>query len=185
MLTAPTLDKLQHLKLDAMAHAWTEQQQHAPLSSLRRLTTPSVAALRSRSADRRAHDAAISLPTMSEMRIDTVIWPGSRCRTLDASPSISWATPSDQNTRRAPRTLQRSTAFEKGHRLHQDGDPARVAAWEPSAVGGVVSRLRLCSRRRPGYLLICWSLARRLRGVPQRSFDLGCRDRVFRGGRSR
>ena len=34
MLTAPTLDKLQHLKLDAMAHAWTEQQQHAELTSL-------------------------------------------------------------------------------------------------------------------------------------------------------
>ena len=29
MLTAPTLEKLQHLKLDAMAHAWSEQQQHA------------------------------------------------------------------------------------------------------------------------------------------------------------
>ena len=34
MLTAPTLDKLQALKLDAMAHAWTEQQQHAELTSL-------------------------------------------------------------------------------------------------------------------------------------------------------
>ena len=34
MLTAPTLDKLQQLKLDAMAHAWTEQQQHAALTSL-------------------------------------------------------------------------------------------------------------------------------------------------------
>ena len=34
MLTAPTLDKLQTLKLDAMAHAWTEQQQHAELTSL-------------------------------------------------------------------------------------------------------------------------------------------------------
>ena len=33
MLTAPTLDKLQQLKLDAMAHAWTEQQQHAELTS--------------------------------------------------------------------------------------------------------------------------------------------------------
>jgi DNA replication protein DnaC len=34
MLTAPTLDKLQQLKLDAMAHAWTEQHQHAELTSL-------------------------------------------------------------------------------------------------------------------------------------------------------
>ncbi|HEU5323219.1 MAG TPA: ATP-binding protein, partial [Methylomirabilota bacterium] len=34
MLTAPTLDKLQHLKLDAMAQAWTEQHQHAALTSL-------------------------------------------------------------------------------------------------------------------------------------------------------
>ena len=34
MLTAPTLEKLQHLKLDAMAHAWSEQQQHAELTSL-------------------------------------------------------------------------------------------------------------------------------------------------------
>jgi len=34
MLTAPTLDKLQSLKLDAMAHAWTEQQQQAELTSL-------------------------------------------------------------------------------------------------------------------------------------------------------
>ena len=34
MLTAPTLDKLQPLKLDAMAHAWSEQQQHAELTSL-------------------------------------------------------------------------------------------------------------------------------------------------------
>ena len=34
MLTAPTLDKLQSLKLDAMAHAWSEQQQHAALTSL-------------------------------------------------------------------------------------------------------------------------------------------------------
>jgi DNA replication protein DnaC len=34
MLTAPTLDQLQQLKLDAMAHAWTEQQQHAELTSL-------------------------------------------------------------------------------------------------------------------------------------------------------
>ena len=34
MLTAPTLDKLQALKLDAMAHAWSEQQQHAELTSL-------------------------------------------------------------------------------------------------------------------------------------------------------
>jgi DNA replication protein DnaC len=34
MLTAPTLEKLQHLKLDAMAHAWGEQQQHAEMTSL-------------------------------------------------------------------------------------------------------------------------------------------------------
>jgi len=34
MLTAPTLEKLQQLKLDAMAQAWTEQQQHAELTSL-------------------------------------------------------------------------------------------------------------------------------------------------------
>ena len=34
MLTAPTLEKLQSLKLDAMAHAWTEQHQHAALTSL-------------------------------------------------------------------------------------------------------------------------------------------------------
>jgi hypothetical protein len=34
MLTAPTLDKLQQLKLDAMAHAWSEQQQHAAVTSL-------------------------------------------------------------------------------------------------------------------------------------------------------
>jgi DNA replication protein DnaC len=34
MLTAPTLDKLQQLKLDAMAQAWTEQQQQAALTSL-------------------------------------------------------------------------------------------------------------------------------------------------------
>jgi IstB-like ATP binding protein len=34
MLTAPTLEKLQHLKLDAMAHAWSEQQQHAEMTSL-------------------------------------------------------------------------------------------------------------------------------------------------------
>ncbi len=33
-LTAPTLDKLQSLKLDAMAHAWTEQHHHAELTSL-------------------------------------------------------------------------------------------------------------------------------------------------------
>jgi DNA replication protein DnaC len=34
MLTAPTLEKLQYLKLDAMAHAWGEQQQHAEMTSL-------------------------------------------------------------------------------------------------------------------------------------------------------
>ena len=34
MLTAQTLEKLQHLKLDAMAHAWSEQQQHAEMTSL-------------------------------------------------------------------------------------------------------------------------------------------------------
>jgi hypothetical protein len=34
MLTAPTLEKLQQLKLDAMAHAWTEQHQQAALSGL-------------------------------------------------------------------------------------------------------------------------------------------------------
>lgn len=34
MLTAPTLEKLQHLKLDAMAHAWSEQQQHADMMGL-------------------------------------------------------------------------------------------------------------------------------------------------------
>jgi hypothetical protein len=34
MLTAPTLDKLQQLKLAAMAHAWTEQQHTAALTSL-------------------------------------------------------------------------------------------------------------------------------------------------------
>ncbi|HEX6210714.1 MAG TPA: ATP-binding protein, partial [Methylomirabilota bacterium] len=34
MLTAPTLDKLQQLKLDAMAHAWTEQQRQAALTNL-------------------------------------------------------------------------------------------------------------------------------------------------------
>lgn len=34
MLTAPTLEKLQHLKLDAMAHAWSEQQQHADMTGL-------------------------------------------------------------------------------------------------------------------------------------------------------
>jgi len=34
MLTAPTLEKLQDLKLDAMAHAWGEQQQHAEMTSL-------------------------------------------------------------------------------------------------------------------------------------------------------
>jgi DNA replication protein DnaC len=34
MLTAPTLEKLQHLKLDAMAHAWSEQHQHAEMTSL-------------------------------------------------------------------------------------------------------------------------------------------------------
>src|SRR4029453_5824991 len=33
MLTAPTLEKLQYLKLDAMAHAWGEQQ-HAEMTSL-------------------------------------------------------------------------------------------------------------------------------------------------------
>ena len=34
MLTAPTVEKLQALKLDAMAHAWSEQQQHAELTGL-------------------------------------------------------------------------------------------------------------------------------------------------------
>jgi DNA replication protein DnaC len=34
MLTAPTLEKLQQLKLDAMAHAWTEQHQQAAMSGL-------------------------------------------------------------------------------------------------------------------------------------------------------
>jgi len=34
MLTAPTLDKLQQLKLDAMAQAWSEQQHHAETSTL-------------------------------------------------------------------------------------------------------------------------------------------------------
>jgi hypothetical protein len=34
MLTAPTLDKLRQLKLDAMAHAWSEQQQQAAMSGL-------------------------------------------------------------------------------------------------------------------------------------------------------
>lgn len=34
MLMAPTLEKLQQLKLDAMAHAWSEQQQHADMMSL-------------------------------------------------------------------------------------------------------------------------------------------------------
>ena len=34
MLTPPTLDKLHALKLPAMAHAWTEQQQHAELAAL-------------------------------------------------------------------------------------------------------------------------------------------------------
>ena len=34
MLTAPTLDKLQQLKLDAMAHAWSEQHQQAAMSGL-------------------------------------------------------------------------------------------------------------------------------------------------------
>src|SRR6266849_2293463 len=36
----------------------------------------------------------------------------------------------------SPRTLQRSTAFEEGHRLHQGGDPETTAEREPSAVGG-------------------------------------------------
>ena len=34
MLTEPTLEKLKALKLDAMAAAWTEQQQNAELTSL-------------------------------------------------------------------------------------------------------------------------------------------------------
>jgi IstB-like ATP binding protein len=34
MLIAPTLDKLQQLKLDAMAHDWTEPQQQAAMSGL-------------------------------------------------------------------------------------------------------------------------------------------------------
>jgi hypothetical protein len=34
MLTAPTLEKLQTLKLAAMAAAWTEQQQHAEMTAL-------------------------------------------------------------------------------------------------------------------------------------------------------
>jgi DNA replication protein DnaC len=34
MLTTPTLDTLQALKLPAMAHAWTEQQQHAAVQAL-------------------------------------------------------------------------------------------------------------------------------------------------------
>src|SRR6058998_16882 len=34
MLTAPTVEKLQYLKLDAMAHAWSEQQQQAEMTSL-------------------------------------------------------------------------------------------------------------------------------------------------------
>jgi DNA replication protein DnaC len=34
MLTSPTVEKLQYLKLDAMAQAWTAQQQHAELTSL-------------------------------------------------------------------------------------------------------------------------------------------------------
>jgi hypothetical protein len=34
MLTAPTLEKLQGLKLTAMAQTWTDQQQSADLASL-------------------------------------------------------------------------------------------------------------------------------------------------------
>jgi len=34
MLTAPTLEKLHALKLDALAAAWTDQQQHADATAL-------------------------------------------------------------------------------------------------------------------------------------------------------
>ena len=40
MLNAPTLEKLHALKLDALAAAWTDQQQHADATALRRAPRP-------------------------------------------------------------------------------------------------------------------------------------------------
>ena len=69
MLTAPTLEKLQALKLDAMAAAWTEQQQQADLTRprLRRALRPPrrgrVAAPARTSASTRAlQEAKLKLP---------------------------------------------------------------------------------------------------------------------------